>query len=168
MRTKLTLISSGGGSSGVTTHNNLTGIQGGSEGEYYHITSVQNTDINLGKILSIKILADDDTLTTGDGKFILTVPSFLDGKELTNIVVSCTTVSSSGIPSFQIHNLTTAQDILTTNVTIDQGEYSSLNATTPVEINDAQNSVSTGDRLRFDCDVSGTDVTGVQFDLTFE
>lgn len=37
--------SGGGGGGGGTNHNALTGLQGGTTGEYYHLTSVQHTDL---------------------------------------------------------------------------------------------------------------------------
>lgn len=39
------LTSAGGGGGGGFEHNSLTGIQGGSSGDYYHLTGVQHTDV---------------------------------------------------------------------------------------------------------------------------
>jgi hypothetical protein len=38
-------VASGGGGGGGTNHNALTGLQGGTPGEYFHLTSAQHTDL---------------------------------------------------------------------------------------------------------------------------
>ncbi len=43
LRHEFDLVTTGGGASGITVHNDLTGLQGGAVGEYYHLTSAQNT-----------------------------------------------------------------------------------------------------------------------------
>lgn len=41
-------VASGGGGGGGTNHNALTGLQGGTTGQYYHLTSAQHTDLTDG------------------------------------------------------------------------------------------------------------------------
>lgn len=118
-------------------------------------------------VLQLKIQSDITTLTTGDGKYIYTVPEKLNNYNLTAIHAALTTVSSSGLPSFQVHNLTDSVDILSTNVTIDAGEYNSYTALTQPVINVANRNVVTGDRLRFDVDGAGTNCRGWSMILTF-
>lgn len=118
-------------------------------------------------VLQLKIQSDITTLTTGDGKYIYTVPEKLNNYNLTAIHAALTTVSSSGLPSFQVYNLTDSVDILSTNVTIDAGEYNSYTALTQPVINAANRNVVTGDRLRFDVDGAGTSAKGWSMILTF-
>lgn len=116
----------------------------------------------------IKVIADDTTLTTGDGKAHFTVPAAFNGMNLTSAHASVYTVSSSGLPTFMVHNLTDAVDMLSTAVTIDVSEYNSYTAVTPPVVDSGADDVVTGDRLRFDCDVAGTDTDGWDMILTFE
>ena len=47
---------SGGGGGGTSVHNDLDGLQGGSSGQYYHLTSAQRTNVaSLGTISSKNI-----------------------------------------------------------------------------------------------------------------
>jgi len=119
------------------------------------------------KTVYIKVLANDTALTTGDGKAYFIVPSDLNGMNLVDADAAVYTVSSSGTPTIQIHNLTDASDMLSTLITIDASEFSSYTATTPPVIDGAEDDVVTGDRLRIDVDVAGTDTTGLDVILTF-
>ena len=71
------------------------------------------------KTVSIKVIADDTAVTTGDGKMYFTVPPAITGYNLTDADVAIYTASTSGTPTFQIHNLTDASDMLSTRITID-------------------------------------------------
>jgi lysophospholipase L1-like esterase len=105
-------------------------------------------------------------LTTGDGKAYFTVPADLDGWSLVDADASLVTVSSSGLPTVQLHNLTDAVDMLSTRITIDANERTSYTATAPV-IDTANDEVSTGDLLRVDVDVAGTGAKGLSVLLAF-
>ena len=123
---------------------------------------------NLGtKNVVIKCIADGTTLTTGDGKAHFTIPVELNGMNLISVGAHVYTVSSSGTPTFQVHNLTDAVDMLSTLLTIDANEKDSKDATTPAVINGANDDVATGDELRFDCDVAGTGTKGMEIRLGF-
>jgi len=119
------------------------------------------------KTVYIKVLANDTALETGDGLAYFTVPSDLNGMNLVDADAVIYTVSSSGEPSFQIHNLTDASDMLSTNITIDVSEFSSYTADPQPVINTDEDDVVTGDRIRIDCDSAGTDVTGLDIILVF-
>lgn len=123
---------------------------------------------NLGTFLvTIQLHAPSTDLTTGDGKMLWTVPAELNGMNLISVQGAVYTVSSSGTPTFQIHNLTDTQDMLSTLITIDESEYSSATAVTAPVINASYDDVATGDRLRIDCDVAGTGTTGGEVTLGF-
>jgi len=119
------------------------------------------------KQVVVKGIADDTALTTGDGKTHFTVPVELDGMNLVTQGAHVYGVSSSGLPTFQIHNLTRAADMLSTPLTIDETENDSKDATTPAVIDEAEDNVSTGDVLRLDCDGAGTGTEGMEIRLGF-
>ena len=120
------------------------------------------------RVVCLKVIAEGTTLTTGDGKMYFTIPSELHGYNLVDADAVVYTVSSSGTPTVMIHNLTDTQDILSTAITIDETEYASYNAATQPVINTSYDDVITGDRLRVDVDVAGTDTKGLDVFLTFQ
>jgi hypothetical protein len=118
----------------------------------------------------VSILVSDpngDAITTGDGKAYWRVPSTLAGFNLIAVAAQLTTVSSSGIPTIQIHNVTDAADMLSTELTIDASEIDSSTATTAAVIDTAADDVTTGDQLRFDLDIAGTGAKGWMIELQF-
>ena len=122
------------------------------------------------KIVEILLTDNDTALVTGDGlgKIYFIVPSELDGWRLKEVSAHVTTASTSGLPTFQIYNVTDSVDILSTALTIDQNEKDSSSATTPYVINASNNTLATGDEIRFDCDVAGTGTKGVSIRLTIQ
>lgn len=119
----------------------------------------------------IEILVSDpngDAITTGDLKAPFTVSLSLNGWDLIRAEASLTTPSSSGVVTIQIRNVTDSQDMLSTRITIDQGEYTSYTAATPAVINTSYDDVATGDRLAVDVDVAGTGAKGLSVILTFK
>lgn len=118
----------------------------------------------------VTILVSDpngDALTTGDGKAYYRVPSTLDGWELIAAAAHVTTVSSSGAPTIQIHNVTDGLDMLSTRITIDANEKDSATAATPAVVNDLNADVATADELRIDVDVAGTGAKGLIVEMQF-
>jgi hypothetical protein len=82
----------------------------------------------------IKVFADPNALdgnldaaarivSTGDGKFIFMIPNDLDGCELVHAAVY---VTVAGAVTVQIRNITQAFDFLSTKLTVDAAEFSSL------------------------------------------
>lgn len=120
------------------------------------------------RLMYVKVIADDTALTTGDGKVTITIPQELTGMNLVGAHAAVYTVSSSGTPTIQIHNLTDVQDMLSTLITIDANEFSSYTALAPPVINAALDDVVTGDRLRIDVDVAGTGTAGLDVILSFQ
>lgn len=114
-------------------------------------------------------------ISTGDGKFYLPpIPPALNGMNLVNVIVTVRTTSSSGTPTFQFArgrqaNATSAHtyvDMLTTRVTIDAGEYSSINSSAAFVIDTSNDDLATGDIIRCDIDVAGTGTSDAL--VTFE
>lgn len=114
------------------------------------------------RTFGLKVLG---TLSTGDGKDYSTpMPAMMNGMNVTAIIISVLTTSTSGTPTFQIARGRQASagaahtwvDVLSTRVTIDANEYSSLNAAAAYVIDTANDDIQTGDIFRADCDVTGT------------
>lgn len=127
------------------------------------------TDHDAFAIYPIKVFPDASLVTTGDGKFIFVVTSEenIAGANLVGVTAYVTTVSSSGLPTVQIRNITQAVDMLTTKVSIDASEFSSDTATTPAVIDTANDDVVLGDRIAIDVDVAGTGAKGLGVTLVF-
>lgn len=132
---------------------------------------------------AIKLFADTDTVTTGDGVFLFSIPYDLDESKLRYVGTYVTTVSSSGLVTVQIHNVGSTQDpagfdMLTTRITIDANEKDSETAATPWEIQDdygneypypfQDNHVFYRQQLRIDVDAAGTGAKGLGIHLGFE
>jgi hypothetical protein len=116
----------------------------------------------------IKVIADDSVLTTGNGKAYYTVPDTYNGWNLVDADAAVRTASSAGTPTVQIHNLTDTSDMLSTEITIDVGEKTSYTAAAPPVIDAAEDDVTSGDELRIDVDVAGTDTVGLDVILVFQ
>jgi hypothetical protein len=106
-------------------------------------------------------------LTTGNGKGYFIVPSVCAGMDLVGIALHVTTVSSSGLPTFQLHNVTDAVNMLSTLVSVDVSEKDSSTAATPPIIGAGVDDVTTGDELRCDCTIAGTGTKGAVITLYF-
>lgn len=137
------------------------------------------TDINRDEILSrafrrssnrivqIKVFDESTAATTGDGKVIFFIPPEYDELILKAAYAYVTTVSSSGALTIQVRNVTNSQDMLTTAITIDAGEFSSLTAATAPVISLTTSLVRSGDRVAIDVDGAGTGTTGLGLVLAF-
>ena len=118
-------------------------------------------------VLHIKVFSDTQTVTTGDGKFIFEVSEDMDGMNLVDVETYVTTVSSSGLPTVQIRNVTQTADMLTTKVSIDASEKNSKDAATSAVIDTGNDDVAWGDHIAIDQDVAGTGAKGEGVILTF-
>jgi hypothetical protein len=131
--------------------------------------SAQSTGLKwqLTKDMQIKVLDDATTITTGDGKIIFAIPASLNGMDLTAAHAFVTTVSSSGLPTVQLRNVTDSVDMLTTKISIDASEFTSYTAATAPVIDTTKDDVATGDLIAVDVDVAGTGAKGLGVLLTF-
>jgi len=120
------------------------------------------------RVFSMRVLAEATALTVADGLGVFAVPAELNGYNITSIHAAVDTVSSSGVVTIQVHNATDTQDVLSTALTIDQGEYNSYDPATPHVVDTDHDDLATGDRLRIDCDGAGTDVTGLTLHFVCE
>jgi len=126
--------------------------------------------VDMKRTVEIVLLDGDTDLSAGDDfpAFYWTVPALLNGYNITDVDFAVETASSSGAPSFQLHNVTRSVDILSTNCTIDANELTSYTAATPAVINTSQDHLATGDQIRFDCDNDGTGTKGCTVIITVE
>ena len=124
---------------------------------------------NFGKVIvDIGVLGIADAWAVGDGKYTWYAPAKVNGMNLVDVFASLDTVSSSGIPTVQIHNLRHANDVLSTKLTIDASEKTSGTAATAAVINATYDDVATNDGFRIDIDVAGTGTTGLMVRLVFQ
>lgn len=125
---------------------------------------------SVGGRKTLQVLVTDPNgaaLTTGDGKAYIAITGALGGLNLVDVTAALTTNSSSGAVSVQVHNVTQAADMLTTNLTVDASEPTSLTAATPAVIDAANDDVAAGDIIRIDVDGAGTGAKGLIVALTF-
>jgi hypothetical protein len=142
---------------------------------------------NLRKVVVLKVIADDEVLSMGDGKMYFTCPTELTGKNLVDADASVIVASTSGTPTIQIAkgrrdsatgalNFTdagigTSGDMLSTRITIDANEYDSANATAAPVIDTDHDDIVVStyvDVLRVDVDVAGTGTKGLEVRLSFQ
>lgn len=102
---------------------------------------------------------DTDNLATGDGQAWFTVPACMNGMNLVGIVGTVATAGSGGtLPTFNIRRVRSgsAVDMLSTALTIDLTETSSITAATAAVINTSNDDVQTGDLIKLDIDAVGS------------
>lgn len=102
---------------------------------------------------------DTDNLATGDGQAWFVVPACLNGMNLVGIVGTVATAGSGGtLPTFNIRRVRSgsAVDMLSTALTIDLSETSSITAATAAVINTSNDDVQTGDLIKLDIDAVGS------------
>lgn len=115
-------------------------------------------------LYEIKIFRDDESPSSGNGKFRIEIPPDLDGWHLAFARAFVGTVGGSF--NLQVSNQTTGFDMLSTSITIDSGEFSSKTGTDGVP-HATHNVVADGDRIWIDCDSVGTGL-GLGIMLRFE
>ena len=126
-------------------------------------------------LVVLKVLAADEAWSKGDGKIYFTIPPELNGARLIAAHAYCYTASSSGWLVLQLARgrraspkaAPTYNDMLSTRIVIDAGEYSSTDASIKPVINTAYAYVATRDLIRVDIDVAGTGTKGLDVSLVF-
>jgi hypothetical protein len=100
-------------------------------------------------------LNSDVALTVGDYQGWFMVPPAINGWNITH-VSAMRKAGGTGVPAFQLRNVTDSVDVLTTKVTIDTSEVTSGTAAVAPVINTAVDDVATYDIFVVDVDVAGT------------
>jgi hypothetical protein len=120
------------------------------------------------RYVAVEIFPPGDNCTTGDGKKYIHIPSDCNEMFLTEIHAFCITAGTTGTMDIQIRNVTDAQDMLSTKLTIDSTETDSSNAATAAVINSSYDAVATNDILAIDVDaVHTTPAKGLVVTLGF-
>tara|TARA_R110002020_G_scaffold346219_1_gene560070 strand:+ start:32 stop:613 length:582 start_codon:yes stop_codon:yes gene_type:complete len=118
------------------------------------------------RTLVVKCVADTIGPTVGNGITHVTIPSTLDGKNLTSAQAHVYTAGTGSLNTIQLHNLTDGQDMLSTPITIDSGEKDSSTAATP-SVTGSYTGVSTADVIRIDVDIVATNTLGLEVRMIF-
>lgn len=109
----------------------------------------------------------DVALAVGDGQGWFFIPPGLNGY-IVSYVGAIRQAGGTGVPEFQLRNVTDAVDLLGPKVTIDSGEVWSGSAATPPAINASFDDVVTGDIFAWDVDVAGTNSFNVVLMVGFK
>jgi len=128
------------------------------------------------RVFSVQVIDATNTLTIGDGKVRFRIDSTMNLMNLTEVGISVATPSTSGTPSVQISrgrqtgptSSPSWVDMLSTNVTIDVGEFDSKDSAIAYVINTSNDDVATGDIIRIDVDSAGTGTLGLNTTLRFQ
>lgn len=122
---------------------------------------------NVGRMIQLKVFADDAALATGDDKLVFMIPPEMDGTRLVRVVAFLSTVSTGGTAvNIQVSNTTQALDVLSTACTIDNNESTSITAATPAVIKTTV-IFRSGDICAIDVDQIGSGAKGLGVHLSF-
>lgn len=113
------------------------------------------TDLGLPAIFGIACSDETTTLTTGNAKATFRLPQAMT---LTAVRASLTTASSSGLVTVDINEAGTT--VLSTKLTIDQGEKTSTTAATAAVISDS--ALADDAEITVDIDGAGATATGLK------
>src|SRR3972149_986510 len=72
----------------------------------------------MGRIVQLPVIEWTTNCSTGDGKFYIVVPSYLNGLDLIGVHAKVITAGTTGTMDIQIRNVTQAADMLTVKITI--------------------------------------------------
>lgn len=117
---------------------------------------ISGTTIRALEVIVISVVSETTTLTTGTAKRTFRMPFAFT---LTSVRASVSTVSSSGLPTVDINN-STGNTILSTKLTIDANELTSVTAATAAVI--SVSSLTDDEQMTFDVDVAGTGAKGLK------
>lgn len=123
-------------------------------------------------VKSVIVQLNGTTALTTSEKAYFRIPPSMTGMNLVSVRGACGTgaagSSSSGTPTFTVKNVTDNQQMLSTSLTIDAGEYTSATAATAVAINTTYDDVVTDDLIEVAVTTSGTGVTYATVTLGFQ
>ena len=110
------------------------------------------------RIIELQVVLNSVDTSTGDDKadWFFRVPAEINGWDIVDVYAWVGTAGTTGTTDIQLHNVTSAADILTTKLTIDSGETDTSTAATPAVINTAEDDLATGDKIRVDLDAIST------------
>lgn len=127
------------------------------------IIAVEGVKLSPTESFCIALSDETTAITTGAAKARFVMPYAFT---VTSVYGSLSTVSSSGLPAFDINEDTDAEggtasaSILSTTITIDANERRSSTAATPPVVSDS--SLAANSEILFDIDTAGTGATGAK------
>jgi len=134
------------------------------------ITSDTLAGSNLGaKSFCIVVKESDANTAVADGKSAFVVPASMNGMNIVAATASVHTAGTTNTTDIQIRRrrVTTDVDVLSTKITIDSTEQSSVTADAPLVINTSNDDLATGDNIYVDVDaISTTPATGLSVTIT--
>lgn len=134
-----------------------------SAGAYAYLTLgsglvINGTTLRHYEAFTVAISDETTAITTGTAKITFRMPFAMT---LTEVRASLATVSSSGLPTFDINE--GGSTILSTKLTIDANEKTSVTAATPAVISDAD--LADDAEITIDVDTAGTGAKGAKVTL---
>ena len=122
------------------------------------------------RYVEVRLVEYATDCATGDkqGGWHFHVPPDLNGLDLVYVHAEVDTAGTTNTMDLEIYNVTQAQDMLSTTLTIDTAETGSDTAATPYVIHVTQKDITTNDLIRVDCDaVHTTPAKGLVVTLGF-
>jgi len=116
-------------------------------------------------VFHIKVFTDTTSVAVGDSAREFFVARDMNASRIMEAHAGVTTVSTSGIVTVQLRNVTQGITLLSTAITIDANEYTSYTAATPSVC--LLQMVLVGDKIAIDVTVAGTGAKGLEMILTF-
>ena len=120
------------------------------------------------KCVVLKVLAEGSSVASGDDAMRFAVPNLLSGMNLVSCGAHVYTAPTSNSLALDIYNITSAADMLTSAMKIDQGEKDTTTATSQAVIDTSNDGVAAGEELRVDVTSVGSGAAGLEVRLTFE
>jgi hypothetical protein len=112
--------------------------------------------VQLNRSVCIQVYDGADSLTIGNGKAYFTIPSELNGMNLTAVHAQVITAGTTNSTTIQIANVTDAVDMLSTVMSIETTETSTATSASPGVIDATKDDVATNDLIRIDIDAVST------------
>jgi len=137
------------------------------------VTEGSTTLVHSSEPTVIFIHLNQSAPLTGTEKNYARISPEMNGYNLVGVAASCSGSSTSGSVIFEVKSgsvLINAISMLTTNITIDEGEYDSSTSSASAVINTDEDDVATADQVWVLSSTSGcgTDVTYAGVELTFQ
>ena len=120
------------------------------------------------KTVILKCYDTASSVASGDDQMRFTIPNTLSGMNLVSCGAHVYTAPTSNSLHIDIYNITSAGDMLTSCMKIDQDETDTATATSQAVINTSLDNVVAAEEIRVDVTSVGSGAKGLEIRLTFE
>lgn len=120
------------------------------------------------KTVILKCLDEASAVEDGDDLMRFTIPNTLSGMNLVSCGAHVYTGPTSSVMVIDIYNITSAVDMLTSAMTIDETEKDTATAASQAVINTGADGVAAGEEIRVDVTDAASGAKGLELRLTFE